>query len=175
MLDSFLSNRANEYQHAALSMSDRAVAQFDTRPPDLTLVKDGKGSSYTKVAVLYLGKHRSWCAKTPTMKKAPISTDILRLTRKILRGVLNRHRKPAMTNLQMQLDGKVASIEAGEDSRFPYWLKLATLQTGKPILIPIRSNAYYESVPGIRKPFVQGNLAPDRLSFGFVKDVVATG
>jgi putative transposase len=171
MLDSFLSNRANDYKDAVLSMSEEALAKWDARHSDRQIVVEGRPASYTRMALLYLGKYRSWYQKTPTMKKSAIPGDILRLSRNIMRGILSRHRKPSMTHIQMHLDGKVATIEPSGDSCFPYWLKLSTLEAGKPILIPIRANPYYESIPGIRKPFVQVNLTPERLSFGFVKEI----
>lgn len=57
---------------------------------------------------------------------------------------------------------------------FAYWVKLATLQPGKPIAIPIRPNAYYEQVDGERMASVQVNLGERGLSFGFVKNVPKT-
>jgi putative transposase len=175
MLESFISNRANDYKDAVLSMSDAALAKWDARHSDRQIVVGGQSASYTRIALLYLGKYWSWYQAAPAMKKSAIPGDILRLSRNIMRGILSHHVKPSMTHIQMNLDSKVATIEPSGDSCFPYWVKLSTLEPGKPILIPIRRNPYYESIPGTRKPFVQVNLTPERLSFGFIKDVAKPG
>lgn len=172
MLDSFLANRANEYKDAVLSLSAEALARLDAAHPDRKL-KDahGKPLSYTRTALLYLGKYRAWYQKAPAMKGVPIPADLLRLSRSIMRGILNRHRKPSMTGIQLHLDGKVASIEMSADTAFPYWVRLATLDKGQPILLPVLANPYYESIPGQRKSFVQINLTPEKLTLGFVKAI----
>jgi putative transposase len=179
MLDSFIANRANDYKDAVMGIPAAILAPMDDRHTDFAWNdEDGRRVSYTRVALLYLGKYKSWYRAAPTMKNMPIPADILRLARSIMRGVLARHRRPSMNAIQMVLDEKVARIEPtksmAEHTPFAYWVKLATLETGKPIAIPIRTNAYYESIEGERRSCVQLNLDDQGLRFAFIKEVPKT-
>ena len=176
MLNSFIANRANDFKDAVMGIPDEILARLDARHAHLAW-KDGAAHpvSYTRVALLYLAKYWSWYRTAPAMKEVPIPKDILRLARSIMRGVLARHRRPSMGQIQMQLDEKVARIEPTKSMAanppFAYWVKLATLEPGKPISIPVRANAYYEQAQGERKACVQINLGEKGLTFGFIKDV----
>lgn len=175
MLESFLANRANDYRDAVLSIAPERLAELDARHPELAATGEkGEPVSYTRLALLYLGKYRAWYQKAPAMKGIVIPADVLRLARNILRGVLDRHRPPSMGNISLLLDEKVAKVEATADTVFPYWIRLSTLDRGKPVLLPVAGNPYYDSIPGRRKPFVQINLTPDRLSAAFVKEIAPT-
>ena len=58
----------------------------------------------------------------------------------------------------------------GAATAFDYWIRLSTLDKGKPVYVPVKSNGYYDSIPGKRKNFCQVNLneavefSPSRLS-----------
>ncbi|MBC7513792.1 MAG: transposase [Herminiimonas sp.] len=179
MLNSFIANRANDFKDAVMGIPDAILAAFDARHSERAwLGSHGRPVSYTRVALLYLGKYRAWYRAAPAMKGLPIPAEILRLARSIMRGVFARHRRPSMGQIQMLLDEKVARIEAtrsmAEHTPFAYWVKLATLRPGKPISIPIHANVHYESVAGERMACVQINLGERGLSIGFVKDVPVT-
>jgi putative transposase len=75
----------------------------------------------------------------------------------------------------MALDSKVALIsekQADKATAFDYWIRLSTVKKRDPVYIPIKSNNYYENIPGNRKNFCQFNLNRDgELTISFVKDV----
>jgi len=51
--------------------------------------------------------------------------------------------KPKLNNLSLVLDYRFIELQASKNSNsFNYWVKLATLNKGKPILIPIKSYQY---------------------------------
>ena len=71
----------------------------------------------------------------------------------------------------MNLDAKVASIEKSNSSGFDYWIKMTTLNKSHPIYLPIESYLYYENKQGLLKRQVQVIIKPDKIEFGFVKDI----
>lgn len=179
MLNSFIANRANDYKDCVARIPDEILVQLDARHAALSWLDDKNETvPYARAALLYLGKYKSWYRSAPAMKGVAIPAEILRLARSIMRGILAPHHRPSMTNIQLVLDEKVAKIEAtksmADHTPFAYWVKLATLDAGKPIAIPIRPNAYYESAQGERMACVQVNLGEKCLRFGFIKDVPAT-
>jgi putative transposase len=51
----------------------------------------------------------------------------------------------------MHLDGKVVEISKKKENgakSFDYWIKVATLEKGKPIYIPLKANTYAEEIEG---------------------------
>jgi putative transposase len=95
-----------------------------------------------------------------------------KLYRKIMKHLIKR--KPNLSKINMNLDEKVAKISNKINQKavkYDYWIKLSTLEAGKPILIPIVSNGYYEEGKGIQKRFSQINLDKDNnLSLCFIKE-----
>jgi putative transposase len=49
---------------------------------------------------------------------------------------------PKLNSPSMTLDYRFIELQKSEDSSFDYWVKIATLDKGKPILIPIKSYDY---------------------------------
>ena len=61
----------------------------------------------------------------------------------------------------MKLDEKVATLEVSQNAtHFDYFLKLSTLEKGKPIYLPLNCNPYLDEclTKGAKKPFVQVRL-----------------
>jgi putative transposase len=51
----------------------------------------------------------------------------------------------------MHLDSKVAGLSKKEENgakSFDYWIKMATLEKGKPIYMPLKANTYAEKLEG---------------------------
>jgi transposase, IS605 OrfB family, central region len=74
-----------------------------------------------------------------------------KLARKIFKHLLSKNRKPRFNNISMHLDGKVVDISKKKENKaveFDYWLKIATLEKGKPIYIPLKANTYAEKLEG---------------------------
>ena len=130
----------------------------------------------TRIALLFLNKHRAWYRPTVSLQGKPVPPQLMRLARSIMRAVLARHRKPRLSRCNMALDEKVAIVEgARKPGHFERWLRLSTLKAGKPVLLPLATNPWFEAQPGQYKPFVQVNLDEQgRLWCGRVKDVPTT-
>ena len=89
----------------------------------------------------------------------PVSSDILFFMRKLIKRARKCIRFPRLNRIKtLKLDEKVAVLEVSENaSHFDYFLKLSTLQKGKPIYLPLKRNPYLDEClqKGERLPFVQ--------------------
>jgi len=84
-------------------------------------------------------------------KSVKVSEYHRKLAKKIFKHLLKRNKRPSFDNISMHLNGKIVEIskkkEKGAKS-FDYWIKVATLEKGKPIYIPLKANTYAEEVEG---------------------------
>lgn len=92
----------------------------------------------------------------------PVSSDILFFMRKLIKRARKCIRFPQLKHVKtLKLDEKVAVLEASRKAtHFDYFLKLSTLQKGKPIYLPLKRNPYLDNClkKGERLPFVQVRL-----------------
>ena len=92
----------------------------------------------------------------------PVSSDILFLMRKLIKRARKCIRFPQLKRVKtLKLDENVAVLEVSKKaSHFDYFLKLSTLQKGKPIYLPLKRNPYLDDClkKGERLPFVQVRL-----------------
>lgn len=92
----------------------------------------------------------------------PVSSDILFFMRKLIKRARKCIRFPQLKHVKtLKLDENVAVLEASKHaSHFNYFLKLSTLQKGKPIYLPLKRNPYLDEClkKGERLPFVQVRL-----------------
>lgn len=92
----------------------------------------------------------------------PVSDDILFFMRRLMKQARKRIRFPRLKQLKtLKLDEKVATLEASQNAtHFDYFLKLSTLEKGKPIYLPLNRNPYLDEclTKGDKKPFVQLRL-----------------
>jgi putative transposase len=137
-------------------------------------------SEETKRKLLIINSLKRWqntAVFSMLESKIEIDAEALRLGRKIFGHLLSKHRKPSMRHINMALDSKVAlisekSLDEGKAKAFDYWVRLSTLDKGKPVYIPVKTNGYYDSIPGKKKNFCQVNLDENNeLSVSFIKDV----
>lgn len=89
----------------------------------------------------------------------PVSADILFFMRKLIKRARKCIRFPQLKRIKtLKLDEKVAVLEVSKTAtHFDYFLKLSTLQKGKPIYLPLKRNPYLDErlKKGERLPFVQ--------------------
>lgn len=131
----------------------------------------------TRIALLYLNKYRSWFRGDVQMQGVPVPAETLRLARAIMRHVFKVHGKPDLRRVNLALDEKVATVECAQnpDSLFSHWIRLATLEKGRPIWLPLRPNRWFEAVPGELKAFCQLNRDEAGMVWaGLIKEVAPT-
>ena len=92
----------------------------------------------------------------------PVSSDILFFMRKLIKRARKCIHFPRLKRVKtLKLDENVAVLEVSKNaSHFDYFLKLSTLQKGKPIYLPLKRNPYLDEClkKGERLPFVQVRL-----------------
>ena len=92
----------------------------------------------------------------------PVSSDILFFMRKLIKRARKCIHFPQLKRIKtLKLDENVAVLEASKNAtHFDYFLKLSTLQKGKPIYLPLKRNPYLDEClkKGERLPFVQVRL-----------------
>jgi len=92
----------------------------------------------------------------------PVSDDILFFMRCLMKKARKRIRFPRLKQLKtLKLDENVAVLEVSKNAtHFDYFLKLSTLEKGKPIYLPLNRNPYLDEclTKGDKKRFVQLRL-----------------
>ena len=92
----------------------------------------------------------------------PVPENILFFMRKLIKRARKCIRFPQLKRVKtLKLDEKVAVLEVSKNAtHFDYFLKLSTLQKGKPIYLPLKHNPYLDEClkKGERLPFVQVRL-----------------
>lgn len=161
-------------QYQVVSAYDSYLSNCANRFKDL--VRNSSLDEPTRIALLYLNKYQSWYKPGVVMRGEPVAAGTLRLARNILRHVFATHRRPNLSRCNMALDEKVAIVETSKKTgKFSSWIKLSTLNKGKPVLLPIGANPWFDGLAGTRVPFVQINRDEKGLLWaGILKDVAAT-
>ena len=92
----------------------------------------------------------------------PVSSDILFFMRRLIKRARKCIRFPRLKRVKtLKLDENVAVLEVSKNAtHFDYFLKLSTLQKGKPIYLPLKRNPYLNDrlKKGERLPFIQVHL-----------------
>jgi putative transposase len=60
----------------------------------------------------------------------------------------NRENKPILKNIKIQGNVNVIQIQGSKTKSFEYWLRISTLEKGKPIFVPINIHKYGKKVLG---------------------------
>ena len=107
-------------------------------------IKEGKISLEEKQLYYFTNKYQLWFetkAVQISLEKKKVSftipTPILTHLTELVLFAKEKISKPEIKNLTLCLDQKVAKLEAGMN-HFDYFIKLSTVQKGRPILIPIK-------------------------------------
>lgn len=152
-----------QYQVVAMLSSWIALRQDDFR----RIVMRSSLSGEVTRELLTINRLKAWYK--PDTRFAP---QTLRLAQNIMRHLFKVHRLPSVKNINLALDEKVATLEKSKQpGYFPWWLKLATLESGKPIYLPVQSNRRFDQADGRRNAFVQLNLTDSQgLSVTLMKE-----
>ena len=152
MLDSYFSNRQNDFKDIVLHSN---------------LDKE------TKIKLLYINKYKKWFNKKIKLRGELINPNIIELARTIIKHTFKKNRFPNTKYIHLNLDSKVAKIETKKlqgATEFDYWIKLSTLEKGKPVYLPVKSNHYFENIKGKLKNFCQ-IIVKDKIEVGLMKEV----
>ena len=152
MLDSFIANRQNDF----IQMVHRSS------------IDDNKE---LKKQLFRINKSKKWFLK----EDEKFSAEELFLARKIFKEILSKHRKPRYDSINMMLNKNVAEIfpcDKKDSPEFDYWIKFSTLTKGEPILLPLKTNKFFDSKKGTLKNSVQVNKTKeDKLQIVLMKQI----
>lgn len=118
-----------------------------------------------------INKFRLWYQPDIHIRREPVPKEYIRLVRRIFKHA--KGKMPRMRNICMVLDKKVAVLEKSSVKEFDYWIKLSTLNSGKPIRIPIKSYDYFNKRKGKIKPIIQIIVKPrsNSIVYGLIKTI----
>ena len=132
---------------------------------------------YKEVALpIWVNPQTGELSSIKQLKWQETEENVLQETLKLLRHIAKQAIKTKATlpelckSTVMLMDGIIANVQTGENS-FDYWLKISTLTKGKPILIPLKSNPYFESRSGELANFVQVQVKNNTVKFTLQKKV----
>ena len=176
-LSSIKSNLSERYkQTCAAQVRGILMSYISNRQNDFKeiIYKSSLCDEDQKIKLLFINKHHKFFDEVVLMRKKEIELGTIKLARKIFHHLLKVNRLPRMNGISMALDEKVAVVaESNNNSLVGYWIKLSTLTRGKPIMLPVARNKYYEAVKATRANFIQLNKDRDGyISVSFIKDVV---
>ena len=109
----------------------------------------------------------------PTKKHKPkvelvVPDEVMKFMRRLVKQAKKSISLPNLSKVRtLKLDEKVAKLEVTKNAHHVnYWLKLSTLDKGKPVYIPLKNNSYYDMLlkTGERVPFVQVGLKGGKLT-----------
>lgn len=94
------------------------------------------------------GELRPCTMRTQGMLLLPVPAYLLKLSRRIVKHAITRTPIPDLSHVRtLVLDAIIAKPErphTGGSERFGWWIRVATLAKGKPVLIPVDRNEYFE-------------------------------
>ena len=154
-LESFISNRQNEFG---------SIVSHSSLPDQV------------KHQLRFVNRWKAWFPRAPlTMKDgSEIPAEIRKLARAIMRHRLGHCRRPSFAKINMIVDQRCVTIaEAKKAKEFPLWLRLSTLEKGKPISIPLQTHPHFKKRTGARSLSVQINERDGNFRFGIMTDVSA--
>lgn len=177
-LSSIRSNLSERYkQTCASQIRGILMSYISNRQNDFKeiIYKSSLCDEDQKIKLLFINKYHKFFDEIVLMRKKEIEPETIKLARKIFHHLLKVNRLPKMNGISMALDEKVAAVaESRNNSLIDYWVKLSTLESRKPIMLPVARNKYYEAVKATRANFIQLNKDRDgRVSISFIKDVVS--
>jgi len=158
-LDSWLSNRANDFRDAV----------------------NGSGlDPDTRHMLHVINRAGAWFARKDVVMRDTgeiIPEDVRRLARSIMRHVMYRHRRPDLSRISMRLDHRAAALaaptKADQQGRVGWWVNLSTMTAGNKIAVPLLTYDRHRSRKGrvSNGVLVTEDRDTGRILFGVVTDI----
>lgn len=163
-----LSNKIKEYLGSS-SVDDTLI---DGQPLLTTCYRINKNQLWYDKPILKWAYSSNGELIVPTKKHKPeielaVPDEIMKFMRRLVKQARKSISLPNLSKVRtLKLDEKVAKLEVTKNAHHVnYWLKLSTLDKGKPVYIPLKNNPYYDKLlkTGERVPFVQVGLKEGKL------------
>ena len=156
-----------------LGLSSVDDSLIDGQPFLTTCYRINKDKGWYQKPILAWAYDADGNLTVPTKEnKATVELEVPKAIMKFMRRLVKRARKsislPDLSNVRtLKLDEKVAKLEVSTSAHHvDFWLKLSTLDKGKPVYVPLKNNPYYMELlkAGERVPFVQVGLRDGKLT-----------
>ena len=115
---------------------------------------------------------------TPTQRKDPQITTIwlpvdpedLKLARNLVKHAITQ--PPRLNKVRtMEMDAIICERQDNKHSSYGQWLRVSTLERGKPSYVPLLLNPYFDTLPGEIASLVQVSVSEDNeVSFSLIKE-----
>jgi putative transposase len=100
-----------------------------------------------------------------------ITEEERQLAKKIFKHILRKWKKPQFKNVGIILDSKCGKIEKSKTNTFDYWIRVSTLEKGKPVFVPVRVHEYFEERKGKLTSIVQITEEEEGIKIKLVKEI----
>ncbi len=101
-----------------------------------------------------------------------ITEEERHLAKKIFKHILKRWKRPRFKNIQLILDSKCALVEEPKKAdSFDLWIRVSTLEKGKPVYVPVSLHEYFEEREGCLTQMVQITEVEEGIKLRLVKEI----
>ena len=111
-------------------------------------------------------------SRVATRERRPAPDETLALLRQMMKHA-RKHRVSVpqlWRSRTMTLDGTVAQVERSRGSGQDFWVRVSTLESGKPAWIPLKANRFFSEAAGSLANFAQVTVSEDgEVSIALVK------
>jgi hypothetical protein len=181
-IESFLSER---YKYGCLWQTYDVLSSYiaNIQYQFANIVLNSSLSKEDKLILLALNNVKGWLIydkdeieiyEKREKRKVKVLDFHKKLAKKIFKHLLSKNRRPRFSNISMHLDGKVVEISKKEKDgakAFDYWIKVSTLEKGKPVYIPLKANTYAEKLEGEFLNYCQVVEDDGKIEFRIIKEL----
>jgi len=121
------------------------------------------GAHYAKEATLPVWVYRADGSRIATSERRAAPQETLNLLRTIMKHV-RKHQVSVPKLWQsrtMMLDGTVAQVERSKTKEHDLWVRVSTLEKGKPVWVPLKTNRFFDRADGELSNFAQITIMDD--------------
>jgi len=118
---------------------------------------------YAKEATLPVWEYRADGSRFTTPERRTAPQETLDLLRAIMKHV-RKHQVSVPKLWQsrtMMLDGTVAQVEQSKTTEHDLWVRVSTLEKGKPVWVPLKANRFFNEAAGELSNFAQVSILGD--------------
>lgn len=169
---------ANRVQMARYQVVGALRSWLSNRANDFGDVVSGSSlGDEVKHQLRVINLRKAWFSRLDLSMKGGtvIPKETRKLARKIMRHVMDKHRRPNLARFSMRLDHRAGELSrpvtASQNGKVGWWINLSTLQKGSKVKIPLLTNPYHEKRVGQVSTGIQINERDGRLTFGVVTDI----
>ncbi|MFE3195888.1 zinc ribbon domain-containing protein [Nocardia sp. NPDC059240] len=131
-----------------------------------------------RVDLYRINAHTAWWTVNAVLKDHPdpakrvsVSAESVTLARELVRRWLWRHPFPNLSRVRtMTMDGPIAMVTDSVSAHADHWVRISTLDKGRPVHIPLHANPHFTGASGQIRNFCQVHITDTgEVRFALVK------